>query len=334
MSITAKELAKLLGLSPSAVSLALNDRPGVSEATRRRVLDAAKAQGFDFGKVRPGTGNRGKIAFLRCVRCGAVVTESPFFRDMEDIVARECRANGFSAEISRLLLPDDIPKRIEALRRDGVNGIILLGTELRAEEFAPFRETDLPVVVLDAYYESIGMDCVIINNVQGAYTAAMALLDARHVQPGYLQSSFPIANFDQRSHGFYRAIQESGLSPARSIVHRLTPSLNGAYADMKAVLAAGDELASCYFADNDVIALGAARALREAGLRIPQDVALIGFDNIELAEQADPPLTTISYPQLTAGRLAAQRLLSRIPADAEERVKIEIQTKLVQRKSV
>ena len=334
MSITAKELAKLLGISPSAVSLALNDRPGVSESTRRRVLDAAKAHGLDFGKVRPGARNRGKIAFLRYVRCGAVVTECPFFQDMEDMVARECRANGFSAEISRLFPHDDVPGRIEALRRDGVNGIILLGTELRPEEFAPFRKTDLPVVVLDAYYESIGMDCVIINNVQGAYTATMALLDACHVQPGYLHSSFPIANFDQRSHGFYRAILDSGLSPARSIVHRLTPSPDGAYEDMKAVLAAGDELASCYFADNDAIALGAARALREAGLRIPQDVALIGFDNMELAEKADPPLTTISYPQLTAGRLAAQRLLSRIPADTEERVKIEIQTKLVQRKSV
>lgn len=332
MSITAKELAKLLGLSPSAVSLALNDKPGVSEATRRIVLDAAKAHGF--GKVRPGTRNRGKIAFLRCVRCGAVVSEVPFFRDMEDMVARECRANGFSAEISQLSLPDDIPKRIEALRRNGVDGIILLGTELRPEEFALFRETDLPVVVLDAYYERIGMDCVIINNAQGAYTAAMALLDAHRGQPGYLHSSYPISNFDQRSQGFYMAIQERGLSPARSIVHRLTPSLDGAYADMKAVLAAGDELASCYFADNDVIALGAARALREAGLRIPEDIALIGFDNMELAEQADPPLTTISYPQLTAGRLAAQRLLSRIPADTEERVKIEIQTKLVQRKSV
>ena len=334
MSISAKELAKLLGISPSAVSLALNDKPGVSEATRRRVLDAARERGFDFGRVRPGTGNRGKIAFLRCVRYGAVVSEVPFFRDMEDMAARECRANGFSTEILRLFPQDDVPRRIEALRRDGVDGIILLGTELRAEEFAPFRETDLPVVVLDAYYESIGLDCVIINNVQGAYTATKALLDARRGQPGYLHSSYSISNFDQRAQGFYRAIQESGLSPARSIVHRLTPSLDGAYADMKAVLAAGDELASCYFADNDVIALGAARALREAGLRVPQDVALAGFDNIELAERADPSLTTVSYPQLIAGRLAAQRLLSRIPADTEERVKIEIQTKLVQRKSV
>ena len=334
MAISAKDLAKQLGLSPSAVSLALNDRPGVSEATRRRVLDAAKAQGFDFGKVRPGAGNRGKIAFLRCVRYGAVVSEVPFFRDMEDMVARECRAHGYCAEVSRLFPQDDVPRRIEALRRDGADGIILLGTELRPEEFAPFRETDLPVVVLDAYYESIGLDCVIINNAQGAYTAARALLAARRGQPGYLRSSYPISNFDQRAHGFYMAIQESGLSPARSIVHRLTPSLDGAYADMKAVLAAGDQLASCYFADNDVIALGAARALREVGLRVTQDVALIGFENMEWAEQSDPPLTTVSYPQLTAGRLAAQRLLSRIPADTEERVKIEIQTKLVQRKSV
>ena len=334
MSITAKELAKLLGLSASAVSLALNDRPGVSESTRRRVLDAAKAQGFDFGKVRPGTKKRGKIAFLRCIRYGAVVKENPFFRDIEDVVAMECQAHGYTSEVSSLFLHDDIKKRMDTLLRAGVNGVVLLGTELREDEFAPFRETALPVVVMDAYYENIGLDCVIVNNVQGAYTATMALLAACRGQPGYLRSSFSISNFEQRANGFYMAIRESGLSPSRSVVHRLSPSVEGAYADMKTVLASGDELASCYFADNDLIALGAARALREAGLRIPQDVALIGFDNTDLAEQADPPLTSVNFPRLIAGRLAVQRLLSRIPADTEERVKIEIQTRLVQRRSV
>ena len=92
-----------------------------------------------------------------------------------------------------------------------------------------------------------------INNVQGAYHATNFLISQCRCQPGYLHSSFPISNFEERANGFYNSIRYNGMSASKSIVHKLTPSQEGAYSDMKAIIESGEELATAYFADNDQI---------------------------------------------------------------------------------
>ena len=154
----------------------------------------------------------------------------------------------------------------------------------------------IPVVLLDAYFETVPCNCVLINNVQGAYLAARHLIRACKTQPGYLRSSYQISNFAERSSGFYKAIRASGMSSSRSIVHILTPSMEGAYADMLEIIKNEEELASCYFADNDLIAVGAIKALKENGYRIPQDIGIVGFDNLPLGSVIEPALTTIHQP--------------------------------------
>ena len=99
--------------------------------------------------------------------------------------------------------------------------------------------------------------------------------------------------FEERADGFYKAIRKNGMSTSRSIVHQLTPSIDGAYSDMKELLKNNVELSTCYFADNDLIAAGALRALTEAGYRIPHDISIIGFDDMPLCTYTIPALTTI-----------------------------------------
>ena len=103
--------------------------------------------------------------------------------------------------------------------------------------FSPISETFLsdllipiPVVLLDAYFETVPCNCVLLNNVQGAYLAARHLIRTCKTQPGYLHSAYPISNFAERSSGFYKAVRAAGMSSSRSIVHKLTPSMEGAYA--------------------------------------------------------------------------------------------------------
>ena len=100
-----------------------------------------------------------------------------------------------------------------------------------------------------------------------------------------------------------RALRHNGLSAGASVVHRLSPSVDGAYRDMLLLLEKGVTPARCYFADNDVIAIGAMRALKEKGYRIPRDVAVIGFDNIAFCSYVEPPLTTVNVPNGYMGRL-------------------------------
>ena len=123
------------------------------------------------------------------------------------------------------------------------------------------------------------------------------------------------------------------MSASKSIVHRLTPSIEGAFSDMMEILEQEEELAQCYFADNDLIAVGAMRALKAKGYRIPDDIAIVGFDNIEFSNIVEPSLTTIHVPKKEMGQIAAERLFHLIEKKETTPVKIEIATRLVKRHS-
>jgi len=334
MSITAKELAQKLGLSAAAVSMALNNKPGVSESTRDRVLKAAKEYGFDFHRQRlPEDPKKGSIAFLMYRRHGAVVGDTLFFSSLTEGIVNGCRAAGYRMNM-QYLHEENLRMELRNLLSTDTRGVILLGTEMRAEDFAPFAAFPLPLVVLDSYFEGIPRDCVLINNIQGAFIATNYLIARRKQQPGYLRSSYSIGNFEERADGFYKAIRRNGMSTSASIVHRLAPSVEGAYFDMKALLAQGEQLASCYFADNDLIAAGAMRALKEAGYRIPEDIGIVGFDNTAACEMLEPPLTTIHVPKQAMGQLAVERLTAIISRKPSANIKIEIETTLVKRRSL
>lgn len=338
MGITAKELARRLKLSEAAVSMALNNKPGVSTATRKKVLEAARECGYDFTRINenntaPQTVN-GTVYFIIYRRHGAVVADTPFFSQLSQGIDYGCKKHRCHLNIYYLYEGQDTAAQLKELIRLGCRGMILLGTEMREEDFAPFAHLSVPLVLLDAYFENIKADCVLINNIQGAYQAANYLISKCKTQPGYLRSSYAINNFNERADGFYKAVRENGMSTSKSVVHLLSPSLEGAYADMLALLQQGEETARCYFADNDLIAGGAMRAFREMGMRIPEDTAIIGFDNMPLASYIEPALTTINVPKLSMGELAVDRLFELIRNPKAVPVKIEISTDIVVRKSV
>ena len=335
MAITAKELAKQLGLSEAAVSLALNHKPGVSTATRKRVLAAAEERGYDFSRLKPveSAGISGNLCFVIYKKHGAVVTDTPFFTQLSEGIDAACKELPYYLNIQYLHEDDDVAALISGWKRGGCRGLLLLGTEMQLPDLLPFLKSDLPLVLLDNYFEEADVDSVLINNIKGAYTAADYLIRKRQAQPGYLHSSYSINNFEERADGFYKAIRKNGMSTSRSIVHRLTPSVEGAYADMRELLSRNEPLANCYFADNDLIAAGAVRALKEAGYRIPQDIAVVGFDNMPICAYIEPSLTTVHVPKQYMGRMAVHRLHELICQPDNQPIKIEISTTLQKRKS-
>lgn len=337
MSITAKQLAKKLGMSAAAVSLALNNKPGVSEITREEVLRAAKENGYDFRKIKRKATAQGKLAFIIYKKHGAVVGDTQFFADLTEGITRSCTERGYSLDIRYMIGSEHIHQELKALLSAGLDGVLLLGTEMHLEDFAPFENFPLPIVVLDTYYDAVDMNFLVINNIQGAYIATNYLINQRKAQPGYLHSAYGIANFGERQDGFYKAVREHGYSSSGCIVHHLAPMIEGAYQDMRDILQRGEPIASCYFADNDLIAAGAMKAFREAGYKIPEDIAVIGFDNTSLCELLEPPLTTINVPKQDLGRLAVLRLhriLSSEIGPFKVATKIAVRTSLVRRASV
>lgn len=334
MSITAKELAKILNLSPAAVSMALNNKSGVSTATRKLVLETADKYGYDFSKLSEKHSLKGTIYFIIYKKHGAIVSDTPFFSELSEGIASGCKKADYKMKISYIYEDEEnVTKQLEEIQYSDCVGMIVLGTEMKPEDLSPFRRLPLPFVLVDTYFETVTCDCVLINNVQGAYLATSHLIKKTKKQPGYLHSSYEIGNFAERNSGFFKAVRAHGMSSAQSIVHHLTPSMDGAYADMKEILQRKEPLAPCYFADNDLIAMGAMKALKEAGYQIGKDIAIAGFDNLPFSKVIEPSLTTIHVPKFYMGEMAAKRLITLLHEPSATPIKIELATSLIERKS-
>lgn len=335
MGITAKELAEKLNLSATAVSMALNNKPGVSTKTRRLVIQEAEKYGYDFSRLSLKKNKSGVIYCIICRTHNAILNYTPIFSELTDGIEQGCRAAGYRMKTLQIYeKTDDMSKVMDDLKISDCTGIILLGTEITADVCRQFLRLSVPLVLLDSYFDSADCSSVLINNVQGAYLATNYLIDRLGKQPGHLCSSYQIENFVQRRNGFARAVREHGMSVGKSVTHELSPSIDGAFTDMLEIIDRGDDLARSYFADNDLIAIGAVKALKLRGFRIPDDIAVIGFDNISEGRIIEPALTTIDIPRRFMGQTAASQLIRHIENPVPHAVKIEVSTSLVRRFSV
>ncbi len=335
MAITSKELAQKLGISAATVSMVLNNKPGISEATRQKVLDAAQKYGYTAPqKPVAATPSQGTICLAIYKRTGAVVSDTPFFSLLTEGISTGCQKNQFGLTICYLYEDSNLNAQLQSIISAHYSGIILLATEMTRESLEIFRQFEAPVLILDAYFETMDLPCVLINNIQGAYVATDYLIHQRNQQPGYLASAYRISNFDERADGYYKAIRAHNLSSSGSIVHYLAPTEKGAYQDMIKLIQSGQPLAKCYFADNDHIAIGAIKAFRDSGFRVPEDIGIVGFDDLPLSAFLDPPLTTIHVPKQYMGESAASKLTEIIRTGDAVATKLEIGTTLKKRKSV
>ncbi|MBQ9065229.1 MAG: LacI family DNA-binding transcriptional regulator [Blautia sp.] len=329
MSITARELATKLGVSPSAVSFALNDKPGVSTELKKRILVEAEKNGYDFSRIRKKEKKTGTLLFIVYKKSGAVVDDTPFFSKLSDGIKKKCAEDGFTARMEYLYKSDLTARSFEDISYSGCDGLLILGTEMESDDLLPFEELGIPLVLLDNSFIRMSSDAIVIDNVQGAYLATTHLMQKYRSQPGYLKSVYRINNFTERADGFYKAIRANGRSASKSIVHELSPSVDGAYEDMKVILQNKEPLARCYFADNDLIAIGAMKAVQESGRKIPDDVAIVGFDNLPISKVLD--LSTVNVPVEYMGEQAAHRLIEYLENPGMPRTKTLISTDLVER---
>lgn len=332
MAITAKELAKKLGLSETAVSMALNNKPGVSTKTRQKVIRLAESCGYDFTKIKKHSHTIGSIYTISYKAHNAILSYSPIFDELFDGIRIECQKNNYRVKIVQFYEKTDILEDFFSdLKASDCIGIILIGTEIRQDICKQFFLLDFPIILLDTHFDCLECTSVLINNIQGAYLATDYLISLHHKQPGYLQSTYMIPNFRDRFEGYIKAIKENGMSPSCSVIHRLSPSIENAMADMLEIIERKDELVTAYFADNDIIAIGAIKAFKLCGYRIPEDISIIGFDNITESRIIEPALTTMDVPRFFIGQTAAKVLIEQMNSKHIYSTKIEISAKMIKR---
>lgn len=336
MAPRVKDIAEALGISPATVSLVLNNRQGVSDETRQKVLQMVEEMGYSANVLsKPALRNNRNIRFVIYKKHGLVVADTPFFSALMEGIEQEARDAGYNILVS--YIHEKEASKMESLRileENPQDGMLLLATEMQDEDLVPFTRLGVPLVALDNGFSSVKIDAVLIGNENGTYEAVKYLIDQGHTEIGHISSSVRIRNFEQRKNGFNAALSDHGIKLSKKYTVEIDSTLEGAYKDMCQFLASRPVLPTAFFADNDIIALGAIKALRENGYSIPQDVSIIGFDDLPFCEMFEPSLTTVKVYNRSMGQIAVKRLLDKIQNRPEEYIKIEVGTSLVVRSSV
>lgn len=335
MSVKAKDIAEKLGVSTTTVSLVLNNKPGVGDKTRERVQKEIEAMGFETNIKIKQSASLKNIRFILFKRHGLVVGDTPFFSKLIESIEGEARVNGFNVVISYLNKETNTREYVKQLDEDeNTVGILLLATEMESKDIETFKEFKCPLLALDNCFDDSWIDCVQIDNIQGVSKAVNFLVNCGHNEIGYLHSSAYIHNFEQRYLGFKTALLNNNLTFKPEKVLSLEPTIEGSYRDMKQYLDKNNQPPKALFADNDILAMGASRALKESGYKLPDEVSVVGFDDMPYCVMMRPQLTTVQVNNAGLGVVAVRRLADNISGKTSESVKILIRTNLIIRKSV
>ena len=329
MKVSIKKISEVTGFSPATISNALNNKKGVNKDTAETIFKAAKKLGYFVDNKMT------HIKFVSIKKHGKVVSDTPFFHNLIEGVEKESRIAGLDTIICNLNTDDsDYDERLSEILSDSSCGILALATELNNQEMERFKSALGPLVIIDNWSDSMKFNSVMIRNADSMYNATMVLSANGHKNIGYLKSSTTIKNFYYRFHGYQRAMQDLELSidPAHTV--RLEPTMDGSYRDMMEYLKSSPSLPSAYLADNDIIAFGAMKALKENGCRLPEEISIIGFDDLPFCEISSPTLSTIRVPKQELGRTAVRRLVE-IASDKQSiPLKIQVSTEYIARESV
>lgn len=335
--ITSKEIAKMAGVSVSAVSIVLNNKAGVSDETRERILHFLLDNGILPKATSNGLSN-GSIIFCKISKHGNIINDrhNVFLSDYIDGVVEEAMNLNYSVEF--VTYNKQPINEIATLLKQSSNaiGCVVLSTELAESDIETMLSSiKIPCVFLDAYYNSISADFVTMDNFQMVYQAVQYFYNKGHRKIGML-SSRECSNFALREEAFRYSMQKLEILN-ENLIFKVRSTHQGSYEDVLKELKTFDKkkLPTAFFACNDMVAIGAIRAMQEIGLNVPNDISIIGFDNLPSSSLISPSLSSMAVPKKAIGKMALNILSSRIlnPSDQSNK-KVVLSGNLKERKSV
>ena len=329
-NVTIKDIAKEVGLSAMAVSKALNNKSGVKPETREKILQAAKRLNY-----KPNTIAK-SLKLNRTKTIGIIVSDSSqnflakVIRGIEDAAEKE----GYSIILCNTDSNIDKEKKaINVLVNKRIDGIILVSSMLTGKEHIQFlEEIGVPYLFLVRRSESSDVDCVVNDNVLGSYLIISYLIKSSDTKIHFLNLTENSPSAQDRLRGYKKALEEKGIPYDPSIIYNVKPEIEEGYIAMRQLLEK-DESVRTVFCGCDVIAIGAMEALIEKGIKIPQDIRVAGYDDIEFAAYLRVPLTTVSQPKYLIGTKGVEILLRKIRKQTEDVQTVVLRPSLVIRES-
>ncbi len=345
-SVTLKDVAQEARVSIGTVSRVFNNHTNVTEEVRLRVLKAATRLGY-FGaggqEARPPDASRivKEIGFLFCsVVTHNGIASNPFWSPILRGVEAEARKTSIKVTYRSISHVREMPETLlTTIYELKLGGILLVGPA-DSQVVDLLRGTGIPLVLVDNYVS--GLNAVTGNNFAGARAAVEHLILMGHRQIAFIGGPLleensrqvnTIYTIERRAEGYRMALLDAGLPISGQLRATGNLSTDGGYAACKQLLARGEPF-SAIFGANDEMAIGAMKALREAGLRVPDDISLIGFDDIDLVEHLVPALTTVRVNKEAMGAVAVKRLLSLMTSPDPVSVSSVLEVELIIRDSV
>lgn len=335
MGIIINDVAKKANVSKATVSKVFNNSKEIGEKTRLKVLKAIKELDYHPSAMARGlsTKKTGNLAFMLNRR---------FYFRSEAFYTRilrgaELRAEKYGYHIILSTIDDKMEKKrvlSSVVREKKVDGVILAG-KIDNNFIKNLNRTGIPIVLVDYHLGREKINCVLIDNVGSAYEAVMHLGKKGHKRIGLISGFFEHPSPSERWEGYKMALQDLGLPYDEELVitdEKETDVDNGYHA-MKKILQLA-KVPTAIFAQNDWMAIGAMKAIREKGLDVPRDISIVGFDDVEAGLHAVPPLTTVRVYKEEMGGKAVDRLLEMMGDKTTRQEKIVMSTELVVRSSV
>ncbi|MCE4540298.1 LacI family transcriptional regulator [Pelomonas sp. P7] len=315
--VTIRELAEAAGVSIGTVSRALKGQPGLSEQTRAQVLGVAQRMGYDVGKLR--TGKPRRMLFLYNRSIGSLAT-NPFYSYVLHGAETACREAGVPLSMMSVLGGEDIAVQV---RRHEAEALLGAGY-FDPEAMEAIRRCELPLVLVDHFYP--GVRCVNDDNQLGAWLATRHLLEGGAKRVAAIFGPLAHHSVSLRAKGFRRALYEAGRLFDPDYEVTLDPSLEYRDAGRDAMrrLLELPEPPDAVFAYNDSTAIFAMEVCHEHGLRVPQDIRFIGYDDIEEAAHSKPPLSTVKMDKEALGHVAARALIEGDTAPNDASLPVEL----------
>jgi len=341
VKVKLKDIADELHISVAAVSMAINGKRGVSDATRKEVLDLAKTYGYEtkvktIKTIKTQGMRRRYIKLLRIKKHGLVAADTAFFSKLIEGIEEEIKKMNGELLVSNVKVEELNNEWIDFENKSEIDGIIILATELVSKDIDLLNKLNKPFVVLDNSMNDQDWNCILMNNEHAMQKGMKHLIQKGHRHIGYLKSSHSICNFDERFMAYLSIVEKETLEKDQGNIICLEPTLDGAYEDMMKVLnqKTNKNFPTAFMADNDLIAVGAMKALMEKGYLVPQDISIVGIDDMPCGTIIHPKLTTVRIYKKEIGKLAVDRLLSLCENDQDISRKILINTMLIERGSV
>jgi len=330
--LTLEDIAEQAGVSRSTVSRVVNEQPNVRESVRRRVLKVIQNTGY-----HPNAAAR-TLASQRSWTIGLVVPRSvssfftdPYFPHLTQGIAQACNNYNYTLALFLIGTKEDEEKTFPRVSRKGLlDGIILQSGQMGDPLFDRLVNTNMPLVIAGRPYHTNGVSYIDVDNVHSAYTAVRHLISLKYKRIGMITGQAKsIVTVDRRD-GYLKALAEAGYPTDDRLIEEGDFTETSGYLAMQRLLPTKPD---AVFALSDIMAIGAIHAVKDAGLRVPEDIAFVGFDDLPMAAIASYGLSTIRQPVIQFGSKAVEMLIDLIEHGVKPARRMIMDTELVVRET-